>query len=198
MASHSSGFKRPYASIEFAKSGKCYAAPGGSRPGIYFTLEEARKHHTTSGQQSINSFSTVAEAKKFMGQYGFSLLDNGGWISSNMKPILYHPKKFGSASGGSESTYHGNSTTSSASSPVTPHAKDIATSAKFEFDDVQKEAIDAALQGKSVFITGVAGTGKSMVTREIVNNAKALKMEIAACAPTGTFTRRAVVTSPLT
>ena len=33
-------------------------------------------------------------------------------------------------------------------------------------------AIDAALEGKNVFITGVAGTGKSKVTEQIVQNAK--------------------------
>ena len=34
-----------------------------------------------------------------------------------------------------------------------------------DFDAVQQEAIDAAMAGKNVFVTGVAGTGKSLVTK---------------------------------
>jgi hypothetical protein len=34
-----------------------------------------------------------------------------------------------------------------------------------DFDAVQQEAIDAAMTGKNVFVTGVAGTGKSLVTK---------------------------------
>jgi superfamily II DNA/RNA helicase len=33
-----------------------------------------------------------------------------------------------------------------------------------DLDPVQQEAIDAAMAGKNVFLTGVAGTGKSLVT----------------------------------
>jgi ATP-dependent DNA helicase PIF1 len=41
------------------------------------------------------------------------------------------------------------------------------------------------MEGKNVFITGVAGTGKSLVTQLIVKNAKAVKHEVAVAAPTG-------------
>ena len=34
-----------------------------------------------------------------------------------------------------------------------------------KFDAVQQEAIDAAMAGKNIFLTGVAGTGKSLVTK---------------------------------
>ena len=34
-----------------------------------------------------------------------------------------------------------------------------------DFDPIQQEAIDAAMNGKNVFLTGVAGTGKSLVTK---------------------------------
>ena len=37
------------------------------------------------------------------------------------------------------------------------------------FDAVQQEAIDAAVAGKNVFLTGVAGTGKSLVTKVSLN-----------------------------
>jgi ATP-dependent exoDNAse (exonuclease V) alpha subunit len=59
-------------------------------------------------------------------------------------------------------------------------------SLNIHFDKIQQEAIDAAFEGKNVFITGVAGTGKSLVTRKIVEDAKAMRREIACAAPTGT------------
>jgi len=54
-----------------------------------------------------------------------------------------------------------------------------------EFDAIQLRAINAAFSGSNVFITGVAGTGKSLVTKKIVEDAKLLKREVAVAAPTG-------------
>jgi hypothetical protein len=54
-----------------------------------------------------------------------------------------------------------------------------------EFDAIQQRAINAALNGNNVFITGVAGTGKSLVTKKIVEDAKRFKKEVAVAAPTG-------------
>ena len=34
-----------------------------------------------------------------------------------------------------------------------------------DFDNVQQEAVNAAMNGFNVFVTGVAGTGKSLVTK---------------------------------
>jgi ATP-dependent DNA helicase PIF1 len=42
-----------------------------------------------------------------------------------------------------------------------------------------------AFEGKNVFITGVAGTGKSLVTQKIVNDSKNLRKQVAVAAPTG-------------
>lgn len=57
---------------------------------------------------------------------------------------------------------------------------------KVSFDAIQLRAIDAALEGKNVFLTGVAGTGKSLVTQTIVHNAETvLRREVACAAPTG-------------
>ncbi|KAG7363024.1 TPR domain protein [Nitzschia inconspicua] len=53
------------------------------------------------------------------------------------------------------------------------------------FDDIQQQAIDAAFEGKNVFITGVAGTGKSLVTQKIVNDARDMRKNVAVAAPTG-------------
>jgi hypothetical protein len=52
-------------------------------------------------------------------------------------------------------------------------------------DPIQQQAIDAAMQGKNIFLTGVAGTGKSFVTQRIVEYAKLMKREVAVAAPTG-------------
>jgi hypothetical protein len=56
---------------------------------------------------------------------------------------------------------------------------------ELNLDPIQQQAIDAAMEGKNIFITGVAGTGKSLVTKLIVEHAKALKHEVAVAAPTG-------------
>ncbi|VEU40045.1 unnamed protein product [Pseudo-nitzschia multistriata] len=62
---------------------------------------------------------------------------------------------------------------------------DVQCQACPEFDIVQQRAIDAALIGKNVFLTGVAGTGKSLVTKRIVEDAKCMRKEVAVAAPTG-------------
>jgi hypothetical protein len=59
------------------------------------------------------------------------------------------------------------------------------TKTNIKYDSIQQEAIDAAFHGHNVFITGVAGTGKSAVTQKIVNDAKSMRKEVAVAAPTG-------------
>lgn len=54
-----------------------------------------------------------------------------------------------------------------------------------DLDPIQKQAIDAALLGKNIFLTGVAGTGKSLVTQRIVKAFKQCGKEVAVAAPTG-------------
>ena len=64
-----------------------------------------------------------------------------------------------------------NSVTASGGGGSEKSASASASSAKLfaspppDFDAVQQEAIDAAMAGKNVFVTGVAGTGKSLVTK---------------------------------
>ena len=67
-----------------------------------------------------------------------------------------------------------------AAAPAAP-----APAPSLDLDPIQQRAIDAALDGKNVFITGVAGTGKSLVTRMIVENARAKQDDVAVAAPTG-------------
>eukprot|EP00980_Cylindrotheca_fusiformis_P015621 scaffold4481_cov121-Cylindrotheca_fusiformis.AAC.17 len=54
-----------------------------------------------------------------------------------------------------------------------------------DLDPIQKRAVDAALLGKNLFLTGVAGTGKSLVTQRIVKAFKERGKEVAIAAPTG-------------
>jgi ATP-dependent exoDNAse (exonuclease V) alpha subunit len=54
-----------------------------------------------------------------------------------------------------------------------------------DLDPIQKQAVDAALLGKNLFLTGVAGTGKSLVTQRIVAAFKQAGKEVAVAAPTG-------------
>jgi hypothetical protein len=56
---------------------------------------------------------------------------------------------------------------------------------KFPFDAKQREAITLAAAGGNIFLTGVAGTGKSAVTERIVSDARAAGKSVALTAPTG-------------
>ena len=53
------------------------------------------------------------------------------------------------------------------------------------FDRRQRRAIQLATEGRNVFLTGVAGTGKSEVTRAIISDAQRRKRKVAVAAPTG-------------
>jgi ATP-dependent DNA helicase PIF1 len=55
----------------------------------------------------------------------------------------------------------------------------------FDFDDKQREVIDRAAGGGNIFLTGVAGTGKSKVTERIVSDARAAGKSVALTASTG-------------
>ena len=65
--------------------------------------------------------------------------------------------------------------------------KDVSKKMKttLELDSIQQQAINAAIQGKNIFLTGVAGTGKSFITQQIVRLKKDSKKQIAVAAPTG-------------
>jgi len=52
-------------------------------------------------------------------------------------------------------------------------------------DEVQKRGLQAALEGKNIFITGVAGTGKSLLLRRIKYELKIKSKKVAVVAPTG-------------
>ena len=59
-----------------------------------------------------------------------------------------------------------------------PEAKDMSPS--------QRRALNLAIEGKSnIFITGGAGTGKSAVTRKIIQVLQDVGRNVLACAPTG-------------
>lgn len=60
----------------------------------------------------------------------------------------------------------------------------------FIHDSYTLTAIDLAREGKSFFITGKAGTGKTMLLKEIVKELKPSK-QIAICAPTGVAAKNA-------
>lgn len=53
------------------------------------------------------------------------------------------------------------------------------------FDAVQVSAILAALKGKSLFITGPGGVGKSEVVRQIIRSLRARNINVRTCASTG-------------
>ena len=52
-------------------------------------------------------------------------------------------------------------------------------------DELQEKAIDLAVKGRNIFLTGKAGTGKSFVVSRIVNRLKSENMTIHATAPSG-------------
>jgi ATP-dependent DNA helicase PIF1 len=55
----------------------------------------------------------------------------------------------------------------------------------FRFDEKQKQVIQLAAEGGNIFLTGVAGTGKSKVTERIISDARAKGKRVAVAAPTG-------------
>lgn len=59
-----------------------------------------------------------------------------------------------------------------------------------DYDDVQKEAINAALHNNVMVMTGCPGTGKSVTTLGIISVLKALGKEILLAAPTGRAAKR--------
>lgn len=58
-------------------------------------------------------------------------------------------------------------------------------STEFELSPAQKRAVDLAADGRSLFITGPGGTGKSVVTREVVKALRAAGRKVAVTASTG-------------
>lgn len=54
-----------------------------------------------------------------------------------------------------------------------------------EFTTKQQEFLDAVLAGKNVFLTGKAGTGKSYVVKEAIEQLNATGRKVVAIAPTG-------------
>lgn len=63
--------------------------------------------------------------------------------------------------------------------------QDVSSELTSDLDALQKKAVDAALAGINVFITGVAGTGKSRVTQRIVAACQQAGRQVAVAAPTG-------------
>jgi ATP-dependent DNA helicase PIF1 len=53
------------------------------------------------------------------------------------------------------------------------------------FSPEQQAVIDAALAGRNIFLTGVAGTGKTAVVRGIIQQLKAKNLEVAVTSSTG-------------
>ncbi|CAJ1927318.1 unnamed protein product [Cylindrotheca closterium] len=63
--------------------------------------------------------------------------------------------------------------------------QDVSTDLTSDLDSLQKRAVNAALSGANVFVTGVAGTGKSRVTQRIVTACQQAGRQVAVAAPTG-------------
>lgn len=55
-----------------------------------------------------------------------------------------------------------------------------------EFTDDQKRAFDFAVDGKNLFITGGAGTGKTFVLQKVIQTLMRFGKQVVICAPTGT------------
>lgn len=61
----------------------------------------------------------------------------------------------------------------------------------FEHDEYTRKAMELVRQGKSFFITGKAGTGKTTLLRKIVAECRASGKNIAVTAPTGVAAKNA-------
>ena len=58
-------------------------------------------------------------------------------------------------------------------------------SKKIDLNNGQQEVMDALLAGYNVFLTGSAGTGKSVVIREFTKKAQSMGKNVVVVAPTG-------------
>ncbi len=62
---------------------------------------------------------------------------------------------------------------------------------KFQLDIYGKKALDLAVAGESLFITGKAGTGKTTILREITSECKRNGKNVVVLAPTGVAAKNA-------
>ena len=143
------------------------------------------------------SFKSAVEAQAFLKAHGLTPVTPNQWLSTRREPILYSSASASaSANTGSRliltrsSSSNSNSNSNSNSKEEQHPTKDQEQEqeqppSQRNLDPIQQNAIDAALEGKNVFLTGVAGTGKSMVTKLIVENARRCGHEVAVAAPTG-------------
>jgi len=68
--------------------------------------------------------------------------------------------------------------------------EDIGKGAGIEYDEVQVEAIRQAVESKVMVLTGCPGTGKTTVTKGIIEVLKQAKLDILLAAPTGRAAKR--------
>ena len=68
----------------------------------------------------------------------------------------------------------------------------LATNVPIEWDELQQQAIDACCDTSKriVAVTGKAGTGKTMLLRQVAHNLEAAGYTVQACAPTGKASKR--------
>ena len=187
----------------------CYAVAKGRVPGIYFEWAEAQQEVIGFSGAVFEGFASMDQASSYLKGQGFEPIDKGGWMSKDRTPLLY--TQLIAIDSSPESSHPGTPVAAElVLQPVisidsSPELSDDAAStsrkrARLEeiqtpppppppesLDPIQQQAIDAAMQGKNIFLTGVAGTGKSYVTQKIVQYAKQMKKEVAVAAPTGEF-----------
>lgn len=63
--------------------------------------------------------------------------------------------------------------------------------AEFKHDKYTRKALDMVRHGENLFITGKAGTGKTMLLKEIAREAEKYGKQVAICAPTGVAAKNA-------
>ena len=192
----------------------CYAVAKGRVPGIYFEWAEAQQQVLGVSGAIFEGFASMDQASSYLKGQGFEPIDKSGWMSKDRTPLLYNFKRGTNVDqpiaidiDSSPESASVPGTPLAALQPVisidsSPESDEASTSRKRarleesqtsappipppkSLDPIQQQAIDAAMQGKNIFLTGVAGTGKSFVTQKIVHYAKQMKKEVAVAAPTG-------------
>lgn len=124
------------------RKARVYCVTTGPRPGIYFV--------PPVGQSIAQSFESVAQAQRFLeNEHNMTPLSQqaaGGWMSTKTarEPILFERP------GANKDDVEEPSLKKQKSDTI-------------QLDAHQQRAVDAALDGRNVFLTGVAGTGKSRV-----------------------------------
>eukprot|EP01043_Picozoa_sp_COSAG02_P008890 COSAG02_NODE_293_length_25438_cov_52.630254_3_plen_828_part_00 len=170
------------------KKTPAYAVAVGRQPGIYSTWEECQAQTSKFKRAKFEGFATRAEAEAYMREHSVRTVLVDGAGSADGGAAREGAAAADAATAGA-ARLAGAAPAASGHTPWTHDGVEEQTARQqllaFPFDETQRHVIEQARTGENVFLSGVAGTGKSAVTERIVSDARAAGKTVAVAAPTG-------------